>query len=148
MNEAIERFFASQAYAVVGVSADRRKFGNAVFRMMKEREFQVYPVHPTLQTVEGSRCFASVADLPDTVKSIVTVVPPAVTEEVIRQSAAKGIAGVWMQPGSESREAVDIARKHAMTVVQHECVLMFLEPVTSIHALHRWIKKLVGRYPK
>jgi hypothetical protein len=35
-----------------------------------------------------------------------------------------------------------------MNLVHHECVLMFIEPVTSIHALHRWMKKLIGTYPQ
>ena len=49
----IEAFFQSGAYAVIGVSSDRRKFGNSVFRTMKEKGFTVYPVHPVSETVEG-----------------------------------------------------------------------------------------------
>ncbi len=148
MRRAIEKFFASTAYAVVGVSADRNKFGNRVFRVMKEREFEVYPVHPTRETVEGVSCFPSVLEVPESVKSIVTVVPPHVTEEVLVQAMRRGVEAVWMQPGSESKDAVEIAQKYQMAVVHRECILMFLEPVRSVHALHRWINKLVGAYPK
>jgi hypothetical protein len=143
----IEAFFESSTYAVVGVSANRTKFGNVVFRLMGERQFAVYPVHPTLESVEGKRCYRTVADLPEDVRAVVTVVPPAVTEQVVRECLDRGIRHFWMQPGSESPAAVSAARTAGATVVQRECILMFLDPVESVHALHRWIKKLVGTYP-
>jgi uncharacterized protein len=144
----IEAFFSSGAYAVIGVSADRKKFGNIVYRMMKEKQFTVYPVNPKLGTVEGDRCYASIADLPPDVKSIITVVPPQVTEKVIGESIKKGVTGCWIQPGSESVAAVDRAEAAGLTVIHHQCILMFLEPMESFHALHRWLKKLFGTYPK
>jgi len=143
----IESFFTSKAYAVVGVSADRKKFGNSVFRTMKQKGFTVYPVHPARETVEGERCYRSVADLPPEVSSIVTVVPPATTEAVVKEGLAKGIKHIWMQPGSDSKAAIDGARAAGASVVEGDCILMFLEPVESIHAFHRWLKKLLGRYP-
>lgn len=141
------QFFSSHAFAVVGVSANRRKFGNIIYRAMKERGFTVYPVHPALQMVEGEQCFHSIMDLPEQVKSIITVVPPKVTEDVLVDCVKKGIRTVWMQQGSESDGARDIARKYDIAVVHGQCLLMFLEPVTSVHAVHRWFKKVVGAYP-
>jgi predicted CoA-binding protein len=143
----IEAFFEGPAHAVIGVSANRKKFGNVVFRLMGEKQCTVYPVHPTLESVEGKRCYRTVADLPEDVRAVVTVVPPAVTEQVVQVCLGRGIRHFWMQPGSESPAAVSAARTAGATVVQHECILMFLEPVESVHALHRWIKKLVGTYP-
>jgi predicted CoA-binding protein len=148
MKEAIEKFFSSPAYAVIGVSPDRKKFGNVVFRDMTERHFVVYPVNPKHQMVEGVKCFSSVTELPVDVQSVVTVVPPEVTEQVLGECAQKGIRNVWMQPGSESKAALDFAVRNDMAVVSRECILMFLEPVKSFHALHRMLRKLVGRYPK
>jgi uncharacterized protein len=147
MKEAIDKFFLSSAYAVVGASEDRKKFGNRVFQFMKEREFVVYPVNPKRQAVEGSKCFSTVNDLPDDVKSVITVVPPNVTEQVLEDCIRKGIRSVWMQPGSESKDAIELAGKYGISVVHRECVMMFLEPVRSFHALHRWMKKLTGTFP-
>lgn len=143
----LETFFQSSEYAVIGVSADSKKFGNSVFRTMKEKGFTVYPVHPVAETVEGEKCYHSVADLPPGVASIVTVVPPAITETVVRDAVSGNVRHVWMQPGSGSAAAAKIARDAGATVVDGECIMMFLEPVESIHALHRWFKKLFGKYP-
>lgn len=146
--ETVEAFFASDAYAVIGVSADRKKFGNIVYRTMKEKAAVVYPVHPVLDLVEGDACYRNVAGLPATVRSVITVVPPAATASVVSECAARGITHVWMQPGSESEAAIAAGKSAGITVIAGECILMFLEPVESIHAFHRFVKKIVGRYPK
>jgi uncharacterized protein len=148
MRNAIDTFFSSSAYAVVGVSANPKKFGNVVFRHMLENGFLVYPVNPKLGEVENRKCYPSVLELPNEVKSVVTVVPPAVTEEVLSNLYKRGVRAVWMQPGSESESSIRFAREHDIVVVHRECILMYLEPVKSMHAAHRWVNKLVGLYPK
>ena len=144
----VEAFFTSPAYAVVGVSADRKKFGNTVFRTMKEKGLTVYPVHPSHQTVEGEKCYRDLAGLPAEVASIVTVVPPEATENVVEEALAKGVKHIWMQPGSQSAAAVDTARKAGASVVEGDCILMFLEPVGSVHKVHRFVNKVFGKMPK
>lgn len=146
--EPIDTFFEADAYAVIGVSADRKKFGNTVFRTMLDAGLKVYPVHPTLESVEGEACYHAVGELPDGVTSVVTVVPPAQTERVIPACAQRGVKSIWMQPGSDSGPAVEVARKAGMNVVNGQCILMFLEPVKSVHRVHRWVNKVVGRYPR
>ena len=148
MRHDIDAFFTSEAFAVVGVSSNHRKFGSVIYREMRERGFNVYPVNPNINRLEDTKVFPSVMDLPEEVKSVVTVVPPDVTDEVIVECVEKGIRSVWMQQGSQSKEAIGFARKHNMSVVHGQCLLMFLEPVNSVHAVHRWFKKLVGSYPR
>ena len=144
----IDAFFASKAFAVVGVSADRKKFGNIVFRKMQEIGFRVLPVHPTLEAVEGETCYRSVSELPAEVQSVVTVIPPSQTERVIPACVQHGVKSIWMQPGSSSKQAVSAALDAGIHVIEGQCILMFLEPVQSVHKVHRWISKLVGTYPR
>jgi hypothetical protein len=145
--EAIASFLSARSFAVIGVSADRRKFGNAVFRAMRDQGLSVVPVNRTLDRVEETKCYRAVAELKGVAEAAVTVVPPAETERLMEECAAAGIRKIWMQQGSASDQAVALAREKGMEVVFGECLLMFLEPVRSMHAFHRWLKKLVGRYP-
>jgi uncharacterized protein len=147
MKPAIEHFLQSPALAVVGVSANRRKFGNVVFRELRSRGRTVFPVHRSLETVEGERCYRSVEELPGGVTGVVTVVPPSETEGIVDACVAKGITALWMQQGSESPRAIARAAELGIQTVHGECLLMFLEPVKSIHGVHRWFAKLFGRYP-
>jgi predicted CoA-binding protein len=148
MRQTIDTFFSSEAYAVVGVSQNRRKFGNVVYRTMMDRGYRVYPINPAHKEINHRRCFASVLDLPDEVKSVVTVVQPAVVEHVVTDCLRKGIRSLWMQPGSESQRTIEIAEKSGIEVIHGQCLLMFLEPVRSLHAFHRFVNKLVGAYPR
>ena len=143
----IKEFFSSNSYAVVGATDDRKKFGNAVYRAMKERHLIVYPVNPGRSTVDGDKRYPSVSDLPGGTTSVVTVVPPSSTEKIISECVEVGIKMVWMQQGSESPAAIKEAESAGITVIRKECVLMFLEPVESGHAFHRWLTKAVHAYP-
>jgi predicted CoA-binding protein len=146
--KAIADFLTAKSFAVIGVSANRRKFGNALFRAMRDQGLSVVPVHKTLDRVEGAKCYHALAELRGKVEAVVTVVPPAETEWLVGECAGTGIRRIWMQQGSSSDRAIALAREQGMEVVHGECLLMFLEPVRSIHAFHRWMKKLVGRYPR
>jgi uncharacterized protein len=148
MKQKIQQFFTSPAYAVVGVSANRNKFGNVVYRSMRDRGLTVYPVHRSLDRVEGDACYHSVLEIPGEVQSVVTVVPPAETERVLEECAKKGVKMVWMQKGSQSERAGLLADQHGIGAVRGECILMFLEPVKSVHSFHRWVNRLVGAYPQ
>ena len=76
------------------------------------------------------------------------VVPPAQTEAVVRAAAEAGIKRVWMQQGSQSPEAIRFCEEHGISVVRRECILMFTEPVTSIHRVHRGLWRLLGKLPR
>jgi len=147
LQDAIAGFLRAKTFAVVGVSANRHKFGNAVFRAMRDQGLSVVPVHKTLDTVEEKKCYGSVLELRGKVEAVVTVVPPEETERVVQECAGAGIKRVWMQQGSSSDRAIALAREKNIDVVHGECLLMFLEPVRSMHAFHRWVKKITGRYP-
>jgi len=143
-----EAFLSYPAFAVVGVSADRKKFGNVIYREMRQRGLRVYAVNPKLTRVEEEVCYPTLAAVPEGVQAVVTVVPPQETEKVVPQCAARGVKAMWMQQGSSSDRAVKAAREAGMTVVHGHCLLMFLEPVGSVHRFHRWVWKLIGRYPR
>jgi uncharacterized protein len=77
--------------------------------------------------IEGARCVASVLDLPEDVKSISVITPPAVTERVVQDAIVKGIENVWMQPGAESTKSVEACRRAGVNVIADgSCVLVVL----------------------
>jgi predicted CoA-binding protein len=145
--KAIAAFLAAKSFAVVGVSADRHKMGNALFRAMRDQGLSVVPIHNSLDRVEESKCYRSVAEVRGKVDAVVTAVPPEETERIVQQCADAGIRRIWMQRGSSSNRAIALAQENGIEVVTGECLLMFLEPVRSIHAFHRLVKKITGRYP-
>jgi predicted CoA-binding protein len=111
-------------FAVVGASRDPQKYGHQVYRDLKSAGYKVYPVNPSTQEVLGDRCYPDLKELPEKPDVVVTVVPPQVTEQVVRTCKELGIKKVWMQPGSESEEAVKYCEDNDLEVIYNMCVMV------------------------
>lgn len=145
---AITEFVNQRALAVVGVSRSGRKFGNLAYRDLKAKGYQLVPVHPEAETLEGDRCVRSLAALPAPVGGVLVVVPPDQAERVVGEAAAAGIPRVWLQPGAESSAAIRLAESKGVSVIAGECILMFAEPAGFGHRAHRWVMGILGRLPR
>ncbi|MBD3305706.1 CoA-binding protein [candidate division KSB3 bacterium] len=145
---AIEAFLAQPTLAVVGVSRKGKKFGNTVFKDLTAKGYQVFPVNPHAEQIDGQPCYPNLQALPEPAGGVVVIVPPAETEKVVRDAAEAGITHVWMQPGAESAAAIHFCREQGMSVVHGECILMFAEPVAFFHRLHRGIWGVLGKLPQ
>jgi predicted CoA-binding protein len=127
IQDPIERFLTSPTYGVVGASPRRHKYGNKVLRCYQQNGRRAVPVNPREPVIEGAACVASVLDLPDDVKSISVITPPAVTERVVEEAIRKGIEHIWMQPGAESDRAVAACEAAGVNVIADgSCVLVVL----------------------
>jgi hypothetical protein len=146
--EDIRGFVAEKTLAVAGISRDPKSFSASTWRELQRKGYTLYPVNPTAESVHGERCFADLGKLPAKVGGVLVFTPPARTAQVVRDAVAAGIRRVWIQQGAESEEAIRLCRKHGLAAVTRECIMMYVEPVGSIHAFHRWVKKLFGGMPK
>jgi predicted CoA-binding protein len=104
----------SKRVAVIGASNDRQKFGNRAVRAFRQQGYDVFPINPHEQEIEGLMAYASVLDVPGPIDMASFYVPPDIGEQVIDEVARKQIAEVWLNPGSES-EAL-IARARALSI--------------------------------
>lgn len=145
MNQAVEDFIACRRLAVVGASRSGKKFGNAAYKELKQRGFEVYLVHPAAKEIEGDPCYASLAQLRDRVDGVVISVPPAQAPDVLRDAAAAGIHHVWLQQGAESAAALALASELGLNAVGGKCILMYAQPVRSYHGWHRGAMRLFGQ---
>lgn len=124
MSNFIAEFPKHRKWAVIGVSEDREKYGNKIYRDLRDAGYQVYAINPKLENVEGDRCYAALKDLPETPDVVDLVVPPVVALKVVEDCLALGIKRIWFQPGSESDEAVQKAKDGGMEVVHDACIMI------------------------
>ncbi len=124
MDNLIEEFINERVWAVVGVSTDPSKFGHRIFCDLRRAGYTVYGVNPRGGEVDGQQLAPSLADLPQKPAVVDIVVPPAVTGQVVRQCAELGLTRVWMQPGSESEEAIEFCHQHDIKVVYDTCAMI------------------------
>jgi len=120
----ISDFVNRRVWAVVGASQDPAKFGNRIFHSLHNAGYTVYPVNPKGGELDGSVVYRSLADLPQSPEVIDLVVPPPVTEEIVKEALELGLMRVWMQPGAESQTAIDYCHEHGLQVVHHACAMV------------------------
>lgn len=126
MTENLIKDFLSKenVFAVVGVSRNPAKYGHQVYKDLKEAGYVVYAVNPSIDEVSGDRCYPSLSELPEKPDVVDIVVPPEVTEKIVEECKELRIGKVWMQPGSESREAINFCTRNDIKVVHDVCVMV------------------------
>ena len=117
----------NQIFAAVGVSANREKYGYEVYKTLVKHNYKTYPINPKYEFIDGYHCYKSLADLPEKPQVVVTVVPPAVTEQVIESCIQSGISRVWMPPGSWSETAVQKCEENSIQAVHDVCLVFALK---------------------
>jgi uncharacterized protein len=143
MNPIIEEIVSSKHLAVVGVSD--KKFGGTIYKTLKERGYAVYPVHPSRTSFEGDPCFSSLKGLPGEIKTAVIAVSPAPAVQVVGDAVAAGFTHLWFQQGKDFSAAISKAQSKGLRTVSRKCILMYAQPVTGGHAIHRFFVRLFGR---
>jgi predicted CoA-binding protein len=115
---------SQRRFAVVGASNDSSKYGNRIYKNLRSRDYEVYAVNPSLDEMEGDKCYHTLVDIPVKVGVVDIVVPPQVTEEIVKQCHELGLDRIWMQPGAESEAAIDYCHRHNLRVVHGACVMV------------------------
>ncbi len=141
-------FTEQRTLALAGASRGGKKFGNSVLKELTNKGYTVYPVHPSAESIDGVKAFPSLAALPGPVGGLVLSVKPDETEKLVRQAVDAGITRIWMQQGAESDEAIRYCEEHGVECTHGYCLLMFADPVNSIHRVHRWFAKVFGKLPQ
>lgn len=119
----LEFLDSRNAFAVVGVSKDPQKYGHQIYRDLRTAGLKVYPINPTAIEVLGDKCYPTIEALPVKPDVVDTVVPPKITEEIVKTCEKLGINKVWMQPGSESGVAIDFCKLHSLEVIYGICIM-------------------------
>ena len=149
---AAEDFLAQKRIAVAGVSREPAAHGgNVVYRRLRERGYEVFPVNPNAERVEGDPCYRDLASIPGGVDAVVIATNPRDTAAVVEDCRALGIRRVWMHRsfggGSVDAEAVRAGRDAGMTVIAGGCPLMFEPTDDTIHRCMGWVVGHTGSRP-
>jgi len=123
-SEWIQDLVGRRRWAVVGVSQDTTKFGSRVFRSLRDAGYVVWAVNPRGGELDGAPIYAGLGDLPQVPEVVDLVVPPAVTDQVVREAHRLGVTRIWMQPGAESDAAIDFCLANGIQVVHHACAMV------------------------
>ena len=124
MQELIKEFMSQKRFAIIGATDNPKKYGYEIFKNLKRRGYEVYPVNPRLKELEGTKCYPTLSDILVKVDVVDFVVPPAVAGEVLKECKKLGLTRIWLQPDSESEAAIDFCHKNNLKVVHDVCVML------------------------
>ncbi|MBZ0201256.1 MAG: CoA-binding protein [Ignavibacteriaceae bacterium] len=143
----VDEFINSKRIAVVGASSNPKKFGALCFKYLKERNYEVIPVNPKSKRIGGDECYADITLIPQKPDAALIVTPKAETLNVVKQAYQAGVNLLWIQQQSDTKHALDFCRANKIMFISGECIMMFSEPVKSVHRFHRFINKITGKLP-
>ena len=145
MNQVINDFINGKRIAVVGVSRNAKKFGNAIYTELKQRGYQVFAVNPSINEIAGDPCYPNLKALQGKIDGVLVCVPSSKGETVLREAAELGLHNVWLQQGADSPKLIKLGSELGLNMVSRKCILMYAPPVRSFHNFHRAIAKLFGQ---
>ena len=149
VSELIGEFLRGRRIAVAGVSRGTGSAANPVFRKLRDAGYEVFPVNPNTNEVEGVACFPDLASVPGELDGVVVATHPDASIEVVRQAATRKVSRLWFHrsfgPGSVSDAAVRECAAHQIQCIIGGCPLMYCEPVDVAHRCMRWWLSRRGR---
>jgi uncharacterized protein len=151
--EAALEFLDHRRIAVTGVSRDPKGHGsNVVYDRLKATGYEVFPVNPNADTIEGDTCFPDLGSIPGGVDAVVIATAPAHAEATMREAADLGVTQVWMHRsvggGSVSPTATTYGREHGITVIDGGCPLMYGPTSDTGHKVMCWMFTMAGKVPR
>jgi len=151
VKQAATEFLAQHRIAVTGVSRTPKDHGaNVVYKRLKERGYEVFPINPNADEVEGDHAFHDLKSVPGGVDGVVIATSPAHAEATMRECVDLGIDRVWMHrgpgAGSVSDEATAYGREHGVTVIDGGCPCMIGPTADTGHKIMHFFG--VGHMPK
>lgn len=115
----------TRTVAVLGASDNPARPSNDVFGyLLRHSDFELYPVNPNIDAVDGIKAYPTLAALP-IVPDMVDVFRrredlPAVLDEVLELSPLPKY--LWLQQGLRHEQVAERARAAGMTVVMDRCL--------------------------
>ena len=123
----ITEFLSFSRIALVGATDKPEKWGHRIFKRLQQEGYEVLPVHPRLEEIEGVKCYPSLSQIEGEIDGVSIVVPPTATKGILEEARQKGVKVAWAQPGAESEEAIQYAKETDMSFIFRECVLVELD---------------------
>ena len=150
IDDLVQDFLAQKIIAVVGVSNQRETGADRNYKIFRQHGYRVYAVNPRISAFDGAPCYPDLKSIPQKPDAVFMLTSPKVTDQIVQQCVDLGIKHVWMhclmgtKPGlsagstSVSPAAVEMCRKHGISVIPGSCPAQFLEADFG----HRMMRRL------
>lgn len=147
MPKDLSSLLSPRAVAVIGASPRPGSVGGEILRNILRFGYRgaVYPVNPNHSEIDGTRCYASVKDIPDPIDLALVAVKRERAIEVVRDCGEVGIKSIvlitagFKESGSEGArleaELRDVVAHYGINLVGPNCMgIINSSPIVSLNA--------------
>jgi predicted CoA-binding protein len=114
-----------EAVAILGASDKPERYSHKALLMLRNKGYPVFPVHPSLQQIEGIKVYKSLAALPPGIDTVTVYVSPRISstlaEEIIKLKPRR----VIFNPDAENPILYDKLQAAGIEVIE-ACTLVLL----------------------
>jgi predicted CoA-binding protein len=108
--------------AVVGYSDRPDRPSYQIAQFLQRRGYDVYPVNPTLESIDGKTCYPNVQAIPVQIDLVDVFRRPEYMDAVVDDAIAAGAKAVWMQLGIHDEASFQKAVDAGLDVVSNQCI--------------------------
>ena len=113
---------SARTIAIVGLSSNELRASYFVGYYLKRHGYRIIPVNPRETEILGEKCYASLADIPETVDIVNVFRAPDALPQIARDTVAIGAGALWCQFGVINEEGARIAEEGGVTVIMDRCL--------------------------
>jgi len=139
----IDEFLSHKDLALVRLSSTIPVRGGRIDDELASKGYKI-----SVAYLDGPEGTPKLGNLPRPVEGAIIAVPKERSAQAVREAVEAKVPRLWIQNGCESQAAIDLAAQSGVPLVSGHCVMMYAEPVQSVHAFHRWLAKVFGSLAK
>ena len=139
----IDEFLSHKDLALVRLSSTIPVRGGRIDDELASKGYKI-----SVAYLDGPEGTPKLGNLPQPVEGAIIAVRKERSEQAVREAVEAKVPRLWIQNGCESQAAIDLAAQSGVPLVSGHCVMMYAEPVQSVHAFHRWLAKVFGSLAK
>src|SRR6202030_3334769 len=93
MPHPLDSFFSPDSIALIGASRDLEKIPGRLLSLLRKNGFagKIYPINPNYGDIDGLKCFATIAEVGETIDLAVVAIPARAVLGALEQCAAVGV---------------------------------------------------------
>lgn len=121
MNDLKAKTMEMKNWAVIGATTDKNRFGYKIVKILKDNNYNVYPVTPKYEEIAGLKTYTRITDIEDDIDVVDFVVNPQIGIKLIEDVIGKDVKYLWLQPGSRSEELKQKAKDNNIKFIE-DCI--------------------------
>ena len=124
MNDSQMRELLTNAHiiAVVGYSDKPHRTSYQIAQFLKRAGYKIYPVNPAVETIDGARSYASLAEVPEPIDIVNVFRRSEYLPGVVDDAIAVNAKAVWAQLGVYDEAAGRKAETAGLVTVMNACI--------------------------